>query len=206
MAATSSRASARRDTRGQIVEAALKLFVRQGLADTTFDQIAEAAGVGRRTIFHHFPTKEAILFDHFVLRRDVAIERLRERPADEPVLVSLHVVLRELCDHGFDRDLLKKIRSVIAAEPRLESPPVSLGLNDFELKVIDVVEGRLGPGSGLQARAVTYMALGWVAAAANAHLAKGETSLVECFDAAVDACLQMTPADLRRVKRRRAKG
>src|SRR5205085_11466037 len=109
MARTTARATPARDTRTRIAEAALELFATQGLAETTVDQIADAAGVGRRTVFHHFPTKEAILFDHFVLRRDVAIERLQERPRDEPPIVSLHTVLRELCDHGYDRRLLEPI-------------------------------------------------------------------------------------------------
>src|SRR6476469_9096796 len=105
-------------TRARIAEAALRLFARQGVTATTIDQIADEAGVARRTVFHHFPTKEAILFDHLVLPRDEVIERLRERPADEPGLVSLHAVLRELCDHGFDRDVLDLIRRVLAKEPR----------------------------------------------------------------------------------------
>ena len=49
-----------RQTRARIAEAALGLFVSQGYAQTTIDQIAEAAGVSRRTVFHHFPAASAI--------------------------------------------------------------------------------------------------------------------------------------------------
>ena len=71
-------------TRAQIAEAALDLFVSQGFAETTIDQIATAARVGRRTIFRHFATKEAILFDHLVVRRETAVQLLQQRPPDEP--------------------------------------------------------------------------------------------------------------------------
>jgi AcrR family transcriptional regulator len=178
------------DTRERIVEAALGLFVAQGLQDTTIDQIAEVAGVGRRTVFHHFPTKEMILFDHLVLPRDAVIEQLRQRPHDEPALVALHTVLRELCVQGFDRARLDQIRTVIARQPLQATPAVSLGLNAFELNVIATLEERLGPGSAVQARALTYMALGWVAAAAHVFLTSGAATLVQCFDQAVNACVQ----------------
>jgi AcrR family transcriptional regulator len=186
------------DTRDRIAEAALELFAAQGLADTTIDQIAEAAGVGRRTVFHHFPAKEAILFDHLVLPRDAVIERLRTQPAQAPPLVALHRALRELCDHGFDRGRLAQIRAVLSREPRQATSAMSLGLNEFEQKVIAVMEERLGPGSAVQARALTYMALGWTAAAAHVFLNEEGRSLVECFDAAVDACLATRARDLRR--------
>jgi AcrR family transcriptional regulator len=199
VAETSAHAARARATRARITEAALRLFADQGMTDTTIDQIAEAAGVSRRSIFHHFPTKEAILFDHLVLPRAEVVERLRERPADEPALVSLHAVLRELCDHGFDRELLDRIRTVIAREPRTATPAMSLGLNAFELNVIGVLEMRMGRGSALQARALTYMALGWVAAAAHVYLSTGKGSLVGCFDDAVDACLGATADELRMV-------
>ena len=52
----------------------------RGYEETTIDQIAEAAGVNRRTVFRHFATKEAILFDHLAVKRDFAVRRLQERP------------------------------------------------------------------------------------------------------------------------------
>jgi AcrR family transcriptional regulator len=58
-------------TRRALTEAALSLFVEQGYDATTVDQIAAAAGVGQRTFFHHFATKEAVLFGGYE-------ERLRE--------------------------------------------------------------------------------------------------------------------------------
>src|SRR5436309_2267115 len=74
--------------RSRIAQSALELFKAQGFAETTIDQIAEAARVGRRTIFEHFPTKEAILFDHLVIRREGALQHLRERPATSRSVAS----------------------------------------------------------------------------------------------------------------------
>ena len=36
---------------------------------------------------------------------------------EEPPLASLHAVLRELCEEGYDRQLLAQIRTVLATDP-----------------------------------------------------------------------------------------
>lgn len=51
----------RRETSERIIEKGLKLFVKHGYEATTVDVIAEAAGISRRTFFHYFKSKEAIL-------------------------------------------------------------------------------------------------------------------------------------------------
>jgi AcrR family transcriptional regulator len=55
------RARKRRQTRQRLADTGLRLFLAQGYEATTLDQIAEAAGVSRRTIFHYFEQKEDIL-------------------------------------------------------------------------------------------------------------------------------------------------
>jgi AcrR family transcriptional regulator len=55
------RARKQRETRQRIVEAGLRLFLKQGFDATTLDAIAEAADISRRTFFHYFESKEAIV-------------------------------------------------------------------------------------------------------------------------------------------------
>jgi TetR/AcrR family transcriptional regulator of autoinduction and epiphytic fitness len=55
------RVAMRRQTRRAIVDAAARLFAERGYVGTSFDAIAEAAGVGRATVFAHFPTKAGLL-------------------------------------------------------------------------------------------------------------------------------------------------
>jgi AcrR family transcriptional regulator len=186
-----------RDTRARIGEAALDLFVSQGYTKTTVDQIADAAGVGRRTVFRHFPTKEAILFDQLAVRREVAVQRLRERPPSEPPLVSLHAVLRELCIEGYDRGLLDQIRTVLATEPRLAGEQVAGGTRAFELNVATTLRERVGAGtSPIEVLAITKMACGWFVTAAHVYLVENRASLVECFDEVVAVCVRSAARDL----------
>jgi AcrR family transcriptional regulator len=75
----------RGDSRRRITHAAMDLFERQGYAATTVDAIAEAAGVARRTFFHHFASKDAVVFpdhEHLVERVDA---HLRAQPTADPV-------------------------------------------------------------------------------------------------------------------------
>lgn len=49
------------DTYHAILATARNLFVKQGYTATSMRQVAEAAGIGKATIYHHFPDKQAIL-------------------------------------------------------------------------------------------------------------------------------------------------
>jgi AcrR family transcriptional regulator len=56
--------------RALVVGAAAAVFAEQG-TDTSVEQVAERAGVGRATVYRSFPTKEHLL-------AGVAVERLRD--------------------------------------------------------------------------------------------------------------------------------
>jgi AcrR family transcriptional regulator len=49
------------ETRERLFRAALTLFGKKGYAETTVEDITEAADVGKGTFFNYFPTKEHIL-------------------------------------------------------------------------------------------------------------------------------------------------
>lgn len=49
------------ETRERLFRAALDLFARKGFAETTVEDITEAADVGKGTFFNYFPSKEHIL-------------------------------------------------------------------------------------------------------------------------------------------------
>jgi len=60
-------------TRDQVSAVALELFARHGFEQTTMDDIADALGVGRRTLFRYFPSKNDIVWGDF----DWVLDRLR---------------------------------------------------------------------------------------------------------------------------------
>ena len=68
-------------TRQSILDAATCLFFERGFDRVTIDEIAEAADVGRMTVFNHFPRKEDMFFDREQEIHDVAFEAVRKRGA-----------------------------------------------------------------------------------------------------------------------------
>src|SRR5580704_3071965 len=89
------RARKRRETRQRLAETGLRLFLKQGYEATTLDQIAEAAGVSRRTVFHYFDQKEDILLAwKSGLGEAMGAAILAERPDRPPLDLVLAGFLR----------------------------------------------------------------------------------------------------------------
>src|SRR5256885_9233530 len=68
------------ETRERLFRAALKLFTEKGFAETTVEDITNAADVGKGTFFNYFPSKEHILiaFSEMQLGKlQQAVENLR---------------------------------------------------------------------------------------------------------------------------------
>jgi AcrR family transcriptional regulator len=78
-------------TRGTIRREAMRLIEENGYANTTVEQIADAAEVSPSTFFRYFPSKEMVLMsDDLDL---VIIEALKQQPADMPSLQAFHRAL-----------------------------------------------------------------------------------------------------------------
>jgi AcrR family transcriptional regulator len=80
------------ETRNQIFQAAMRLFERKGVFDTTVEEITESADVAKGTFFNDFPSKEAIL--NKLAERQVGViqqaaERARTATSMRPVLVGM---------------------------------------------------------------------------------------------------------------------
>jgi AcrR family transcriptional regulator len=63
--------------REALITAAINLFTENGYEQTTVEQISAAAGVAPRTFFHHFATKDDILFHGYSERLEEATRRFR---------------------------------------------------------------------------------------------------------------------------------
>ncbi len=70
--------------RSQILEAAIRVWVRDGFHHSTVDAIAREAGVGKGTIYLYFPTKEAVL--------EAVIGRFSILPAIEELAAKFHEI------------------------------------------------------------------------------------------------------------------
>lgn len=55
------RAEAQEETRDKIVRATMALHLEQGVATTSYSDVAERAGVGPATVYRHFPTMGSLV-------------------------------------------------------------------------------------------------------------------------------------------------
>src|SRR6202790_3693122 len=78
-------------TRETIQREAMRLIEENGYANTTVEQIAEAAEVSPSTFFRYFPSKETVLMATDL--DNVTVEALRQQPAD---MASLQAFRRAL--------------------------------------------------------------------------------------------------------------
>ena len=78
------------EIRERLFRAALTLFTQKGFAETTVEDITNAADVGKGTFFNHFPSKDHILlaFGEMQLAKlEAAIENARLQNAPMPELL-----------------------------------------------------------------------------------------------------------------------
>ncbi len=109
--ATGLRERKKQKTRESIQREAMRLIGKQGYEQTTVEQIAAAVEISPSTFFNYFPSKEdVVLYDSY---DPVIIPLMSERPAGEPLSVSIRNVL-EAMSGIFERD-----REIILARGRL---------------------------------------------------------------------------------------
>jgi AcrR family transcriptional regulator len=85
-------------TRQAISDAATCLFMERGFDQVTIDEIANAADVGRMTVFNHFPRKEDMFFDREEEARNLAFDTIRSRPSGTSPIEALGALTHQMIE------------------------------------------------------------------------------------------------------------
>jgi AcrR family transcriptional regulator len=124
----SRRAEQARATRRRIIECARRLFLQQGYAATTLDQIAARAGVAVQTVYFHFGNKRTVLkevMDVLAVGDDAPVPLLERRwvqqVRDEPdPRRALGIWLRNSrVIYGRVAPMLSIVRDAAGADPEM---------------------------------------------------------------------------------------
>ncbi len=97
---TSRRVRKRLATRTHISDVATRLFMERGFDQVTVDEIAEAADVGRMTVFNHFPRKEDLFFDRDEEIRETLRDALQQRAPDIAPVEAYRSLAHRLAAQG----------------------------------------------------------------------------------------------------------
>jgi TetR/AcrR family transcriptional regulator of autoinduction and epiphytic fitness len=92
--------------RAAIIDAAVAEFRQSGFAATSMDKVAASAGVSKRTVYNHFPSKEALFAQILEQLWERSIEGLdlayrKDRPLREQLLELLEQKLELLRDENY---------------------------------------------------------------------------------------------------------
>ncbi|MFD8543732.1 TetR/AcrR family transcriptional regulator [Streptomyces sp. NPDC059649] len=86
---TGRRERKKAQTRQALADAAMRLFTERGFDNVGVREVAEAADVSLSTLFKHFPSKEALVFDLDADIESALIAAVRDRAPGQPVLHAL---------------------------------------------------------------------------------------------------------------------
>ncbi len=108
-------------TRQAISDVATRLFIERGFDRVTVDEIAEAADVGRMTVFNHFPRKEDLFFDREREMRELVVDAVRRRPAGTGPIEATRLLAHRLIEQRhslvpLDEGRSRFVEAVLASE------------------------------------------------------------------------------------------
>ncbi|WP_307832052.1 mycofactocin system transcriptional regulator [Prauserella cavernicola] len=165
---------------------AFELFDHEGFDATTVDAIAKRAGIGRRTFFRYFDSKNDVVWGAFTEQLDHMREQFARRPADEPLMESVRAVVVEF--NRVDPEEVPRHRrrmELILRVPALQAHS-TLRYGDWRAVVAEHAAGRLGEDPGaLRPQAIAYAALGVSLAAYEHWLAEPGRQLCDVLDEAL---------------------
>lgn len=172
-------------SRAELEQVAFELFERHGFESTTVDEIAVAAGIGRRTFFRYFRSKNDVPWGDFDGELARMRQRLGEVPAGEPLMGSIRqavvdfnrVAPEQLPAHRKRMELILRV-------PALQAHS-TLRYADWRQVIADFVAERTGSAAdALLPQAVAYAMLGVAVAAYEQWLSSADDDLCELLDAA----------------------
>ena len=116
--------------RTHIIESALVLFARKGFADTTTSDICHAAGISTGSLFHYFPSKQAVFYGIWELDRTEGDEVFAAAEADPDPWAALMAIVDKLAADAAEPIMAGLLVEVIAQAHRDPEFAVGLAEND----------------------------------------------------------------------------
>ena len=177
----------REGTRARIERAALDLFTRRGFEGVTIDEVADVAGISRRTYFRYFATKADAVWGDFSAHVDRLAALLHNSDGGQTVLAAICDAYVEVNDYApRDLPLLRQRMQLILTEPALLAHS-QVRYADVDRVVADYVALRTGTEPGdLFARLVATSTRAAATTAFEAWLTSPEFSLDKALRTAFD--------------------
>lgn len=188
MSATALRDVARQAVREQVLRSAWELFAAHGFEATTIDQVAEAAGMSRRTFFRYFTGKDELILERLVEAGERVADALRARPADEAAWPALRAAFDELvAGQEAHPEVARRLGTMLRDEPGVRASAEERRRRWTETLRPLVAQRLADPADGVRAAAMTGAALACLDAAQQAWTDRPTARLARLLDQAMSA-------------------
>jgi AcrR family transcriptional regulator len=169
------------------------LFGRQGFESTTLDDIAQAASVSRRNLFHYFASKEDIVLSTKAGLGDLLEAAVARRPPEEPLLTMAENALTDMAA-DFQGPGPRVMARLIHDTPALRAGDQAR-YEALERRLADAMAARKGLARGdLQAHVVAVAAIGVLRMATESWLNSDDGHGPEAHGKAAFAALRRSLA------------
>jgi len=172
-------------SRDEIEHLAIELFARHGFDATTVDDIAAEAGIGRRTFFRYFASKNDIAWGDFSSGLARMRQLLADLPGDLPLMDALRAGVLDFNQvDAAEAPWLRRRMRLILTVPALQAHSM-IKYAEWRQVVAEFVAARTGERpAGLVPQAVGWAALGVSIAAYEQWLEDPDADLAELLDGA----------------------
>jgi TetR/AcrR family transcriptional regulator, regulator of mycofactocin system len=170
-------------TRAELEHVAFELFDRQGFEGTTVDDIASAAGIGRRTFFRYFASKNDVPWGDFEAELDRMRAFLAGCPPQLPLMDGIRLAIVDFNTVPPEDELWHRRRMrLILGVPVLQAHS-TLRYAEWRAVLADYVAERTGePAGRLIPQTIAYASLGVAIAAYEQWLRAGDQDLTALLD------------------------
>jgi AcrR family transcriptional regulator len=183
-----TRELARHAIREEILRSAWTLFPEQGFEATTIDQIAEAAGMSRRTFFRYFASKDELMLERLESAGVQIAEALAARPEGESPWRSLRVAFdAAVSAQDAAPDSARTLGRVLRDEPAARANMEERRRRWLALFTPILAERIGGPDARIRATALASAAVACLDAAQAAWIEDSRAQISELLDVAMSA-------------------
>ncbi|NLP85133.1 mycofactocin system transcriptional regulator [Microbacterium sp. CFH 90308] len=174
-------------TRGELSHIALGLFLERGFDETTVDDIVRAAGIGRRTFFRYFTSKNDLPWGEFDDLLDGMRAHLASVPRDVPLMEALRQAVVEFNRFPADEIPFHRQRMWLLLNVPDLMAHSTLRYSGWRQVVAEFVADRRGePANSLAAQSIAWVCLSLCLAAYEQWLERDDADLLGLLDEAFD--------------------
>jgi mycofactocin system transcriptional regulator len=173
-------------SRAELERVALDLFTSRGFEETTVDDIAAAAGIGRRTFFRYYASKNDTVWGDFDAQLDTLRRWFDDCKPDVPLMDAVHAAVVTFNRLPREEEPWHRRRmALILNTPALQAHSTPMYAR-WRAVIADFVAGRIGARpEDMVPQLIAYAALGAAVAAYEQWLRNEDAELEPLIDLAM---------------------